>query len=125
MSLTFTNLICGMGRCWENEMLTFEEIEDAMPEGDGCYSCDCGYIKTSAQWLHDFAHAVATKEREVCANRLRATAAHVKDNADALRKYDFRAATDEARCRELAAMYLGEVAERIEWRSNESNGEQP
>jgi hypothetical protein len=35
--------------------LTFDQIEDAFPEG-GTASCDeCGYIKTSAQWLHDFA----------------------------------------------------------------------
>lgn len=40
------------------DTLTFDQIEDAFQEG-GTASCDeCGYIKTSAQWLHDFARNV-------------------------------------------------------------------
>lgn len=41
-------------------MLSFEEIEDCFP--DGSYGDDA--ICVSAQWLHDFAHAIAGKERE-------------------------------------------------------------
>lgn len=53
-------------------MLTFEEIEDCMPDGNGCWSHDeSGRLLVTAQWLHDFAASVAvvatTKERERCA----------------------------------------------------------
>ena len=47
-------------------MLTFNEIEDCFPEHGG--TTDDGAMICSAQWLHDFAHAVAAKEREACAN---------------------------------------------------------
>ena len=38
--------------------LNFEQIEDCFPE-KGCYSRkEDGALVTSAQWLHDFAHAI-------------------------------------------------------------------
>ena len=46
-------------------MLSFEEIEDCMP--DCAVSLPDGWTGVTAQWLHDFAHAVAAKEREACA----------------------------------------------------------
>lgn len=42
-------------------MLTFEEIEDCFPYG--AKSMEDGLTGVNAQWLHDFAHAVAAKER--------------------------------------------------------------
>lgn len=47
-------------------MLSFEEIEDCFPDG-ACSDDATGNTLVSAQWLHDFAHAVAAKEREACA----------------------------------------------------------
>lgn len=47
-------------------MLDFEQIEDCFPEGGALCAVD-GRVTVSAQWLHDFAHAVAGKEREACA----------------------------------------------------------
>lgn len=47
-------------------MLSFEEIEDCFPDGMLCHE-PTGKTLVSAQWLHDFAHAVAAKEREACA----------------------------------------------------------
>ena len=48
-------------------MLSFDEIEDCFPEG-GSTDNVTGKILVSAQWLHDFAHKIASKEREECAN---------------------------------------------------------
>lgn len=47
-------------------MLTFEETEDCFPPG-WCGTTDDGSVVCSAQWLHDFAKAVAAKENEACA----------------------------------------------------------
>jgi hypothetical protein len=47
-------------------MLNFEKIEDCFPEHGALCAVD-DRITVSAQWLHDFAHAVAQKEREACA----------------------------------------------------------
>ncbi len=47
-------------------MLDFEEIEDCFPERGALCAID-GRVSVSAQWLHDFAHKVAEKEREACA----------------------------------------------------------
>ena len=48
--------------------MTFDEIEDCMPDGDGCWSHDeTGRLLVTAQWLHDFAESVAKTEREACA----------------------------------------------------------
>jgi len=44
-------------------MLSFEEIEDCFPDG-ACCDDNTGKTMVSAQWLHDFAHAIAAKERE-------------------------------------------------------------
>jgi hypothetical protein len=46
-------------------MPSFKEIEDCFPE-DGATTEENGVL-CSAQWLHDFARAVAKKEREACA----------------------------------------------------------
>lgn len=46
-------------------MLTFEQIEDCFPLGS--ISMEDGWTGVTAQWLHDFAHAIAAKEREACA----------------------------------------------------------
>lgn len=51
-------------------MLTFEEIEGCFP--DGACSDATGKMLVSAQWLHDFAHAVSAKEREACATECEA-----------------------------------------------------
>lgn len=50
-------------------MLNFEEIEDCFPEHGALCATD-GRVTVSAQWVHDFAHKVAVKEREECANIL-------------------------------------------------------
>jgi hypothetical protein len=42
--------------------MTFDEVEDCFPDGELTVNGDI-----SAQWLHDFAQAVAAKEREACA----------------------------------------------------------
>ena len=55
-------------------MLSFEEIEDCMP--DGAASLPDGWTGVTAQWLHDFAHAIAAKEREACAKVCDANAEH-------------------------------------------------
>ena len=47
-------------------MLSFEEIEDCLPSG-AKPKTDDGCVIVSNKWLHDFAHAVAAKEREACA----------------------------------------------------------
>jgi hypothetical protein len=47
-------------------MLSFDEIEDCFPEG-GHTDNMTGKMCVSAQWLHDFAHAVSAKERKECA----------------------------------------------------------
>lgn len=47
-------------------MLTFDEIENCMPDG-ACSDPSTGEIRVSSQWLHDYAHAVAQAEREACA----------------------------------------------------------
>lgn len=47
-------------------MLSFDEIEDCCPDGEPLCGPD-GRVTISGQWLHDFAHAVAAKEREACA----------------------------------------------------------
>lgn len=46
-----------------NEELTFDQIEAAFPE-EGAYSSDDGYIKVSAQWLHEFARNIAKQVME-------------------------------------------------------------
>lgn len=46
--------------------MTFEEIEGCFP--DGLYVNGDGTLEVSAKWLHGFAHNVAEKEREACAN---------------------------------------------------------
>lgn len=47
-------------------MLSFEDIEDCFP--DGALNDEAtGKTMVSAQWLHDFARAVAAKEGEACA----------------------------------------------------------
>lgn len=46
-------------------MLNFDEIEDCFPE-HGAFCLVDGRVAVSAQWLHDFAHAVAAKERMAC-----------------------------------------------------------
>lgn len=48
------------------------------------------------------------QEREGLKTLLRSQAAHIKENAEALRKFDWQG--NEARCRELCAMYLDETA---------------
>ena len=45
--------------------MNFEQIEDCMP--DGAVSLTDGLTGVTAQWLHEFAHEVAAKEREACA----------------------------------------------------------
>ncbi|MBU0753270.1 MAG: hypothetical protein KJ787_03065 [Gammaproteobacteria bacterium] len=47
-------------------MLSFEEIEDCFPDNTG--TDNVGRMRCTAQWLHDFAHAIAAKEREACAD---------------------------------------------------------
>lgn len=47
-------------------MLYFDEIEDCFPDL-GAFCAIDGRATVSAQWLHDFAHAVAAKERDECA----------------------------------------------------------
>lgn len=47
-------------------MLSFEEIEGCFP--DGAVSLPDAWTGVTAQWLHDFAHAVAVAERGACAN---------------------------------------------------------
>lgn len=42
-----------------NTVLDFDDIEDAFP--DGLRQSKTGALEVSAQWLHDFAHAVSTK----------------------------------------------------------------
>jgi hypothetical protein len=44
--------------------------------------------------------------------RLRDTAKHLRENSISLKKYDFMA--DEARARELAALYIREIADLFE-----------
>ena len=46
--------------------------------------------------------------REAVKRHVRATAAHIKENADALKQFDWE--RNEARCRDLCAMYLEEIA---------------
>jgi hypothetical protein len=46
--------------------------------------------------------------REAVKRHVRATAAEIKENAEALKQYDWE--KNEARCRELCAMYLEEIA---------------
>lgn len=46
-------------------MLSFEEIEDCFPDG-ACTDSATGKALVSAQWLHDFAFAVAAAERKAC-----------------------------------------------------------
>lgn len=43
--------------------LTFEQIEDAFPEMDGCYDMGDGYVRVSAQWLHEFARNLTALPR--------------------------------------------------------------
>lgn len=43
--------------------LTFDEIEDCFPEG-ACALDETGMIAVTAQWLHDFAQAIAAKAHE-------------------------------------------------------------
>jgi len=52
------------------------------------------------------------EERAALVKRLREQSAHVKDNANRLKA--FEGSADEARCRELAACYLDEIALTIE-----------
>ena len=70
-------------------MLSFEEIEDCFPEGAESDMPRSGKTLVSAQWLHDFAHAVAEKEREACAKladeyakQLRELSPHDRGTAD-------------------------------------------
>lgn len=59
-------------------MLSFEEIEDCFP--DGAVSLPDGWTGVTAQWLHDFAHAVAAKEREACAKVCADHPGHIPSN---------------------------------------------
>ena len=43
--------------------LTFDEIEDCFPD-DCCTDDKTGKVQVSAQWLHDFAHAIEAKLEE-------------------------------------------------------------
>lgn len=49
-------------------MLSFEEIEDCFPEHGA--TSEANGILCSAQWLHDFARAVAAKEREAIIGKI-------------------------------------------------------
>lgn len=51
--------------------------------------------------------------RENAAKICERKAAHVRSNADALKRFGFTEAVDEARCRQLAALFLDEVAEEL------------
>lgn len=53
-------------------MLSFDEIEDCFPEG-GYSDQVTGKTCVSAQWLHDFAQAIAERERERCKQAVRDT----------------------------------------------------
>lgn len=47
--------------------MSFEEIEDCMPDGYGCWSHDeSGGLLVTAQWLHDFARAVEVMVSGAC-----------------------------------------------------------
>ncbi len=53
--------------------LTVEQIEDAFPENDLArnsvmYSCEDGFTKASAQWLHDFARNIHASDSNVIAD---------------------------------------------------------
>lgn len=52
-------------------MLTFDEIEDCLPDEVAFSYDEDGRIIVSAQWLHAFAQAVAKKEREKAADQER------------------------------------------------------
>ena len=60
-------------------MLSFDEIEDCCPDGEPLCGPD-GRVTVSGQWLHDFAHAVAAKEREACAKLCESEADEAKYN---------------------------------------------
>ena len=68
-------------------MLNFDEIEDCFPERGALCAIE-GRITVSAQWLHDFARAVAAKEREECAaicDRFAGRDMHLAECAGAIR----------------------------------------
>jgi hypothetical protein len=62
------------------------------------------------EWPHSAAPGEPTRDavREAVKRHVRAAAAHIKENADALKAFDWE--HNEARCRELCAMYLEEIA---------------
>ena len=51
-------------------MLSFAEIENCFPDGSSNDDAT-GKTLVSAQWLHDFAHAIAAVESNACAKVLR------------------------------------------------------
>jgi hypothetical protein len=61
-------------------MLSFEEVENCFPDG-GLSGSDG--ISVSAQWLHNFAQAVAAQERESCAKACEAVDSFDYDDPNA------------------------------------------
>ena len=66
------------------EIINFDAIEDCFPEHGALCAVD-GRVTVSAQWLHDFASAVAAKEREACAQAAEVSLRHYTGVGETIR----------------------------------------